>query len=212
MKEITTAKDLGISIFVIIDQDRYNPRSIIDQHISRGMGHLFRYFPLRAEVNLGHLILPLSCSEQVIGFTSEHRRTSWEKLKKAITRVVTKLSSQAPTPPIHGAARIEDKSTKKKESNGEIFQRLVLAQHDSAENCFIKFSKDGDLSRKGTATASCHCCFPSFCFPLIFVSVFLYFPVSVSSIQEAYQHLADCAGRRTAQVIAKKDGWWQQNY
>ena len=69
--EVLTAKKNLVPIITVIDQDRYLEHAVIDQYMK--MEHWQHIF-----------------ARQVIGFTSEHRKATFEKLSTAVKRAVAK--------------------------------------------------------------------------------------------------------------------------
>jgi hypothetical protein len=116
MHEIEVARQNNVGIIVVIDNDKYNQRQIIDQYTKLGCGYLF--------------------SSQVIGFSSEYRSAAYEKLAHAIKRAVATRQPNAKSKKVNASADVHAHAT-----SGGIFRSGVLGKYGSAENAWRVLSQ-----------------------------------------------------------------------
>jgi hypothetical protein len=116
MHEVEVARQNDIGIIVMIDNDKYNQREIIEKYTKIGCGYLF--------------------SSQVIGFSSEYRAAGYEKLAHAIKRAVATRQPNQKSKNANASADVHAHAT-----SDEIFRSGVLEKWGSAEDAWRVFNQ-----------------------------------------------------------------------
>lgn len=130
--ELKTAQEAGIPIIVVIDNENYNQRDLIDMYSKLGFSFLF--------------------GEQVIGHSAEYRKAAYEKIRDAVVNAIVTTGTTKTRAVAHNV------ETTSKQTSGDFmpsadeqFRSLVFEIYSSVEVAWGVFDgisePRGQLSR-----------------------------------------------------------------
>lgn len=130
--ELKTAQEAGIPIIVVIDNEHYNQRGLIDMYSKLGFSFLF--------------------GEQVIGHSAEYRKAAYEKIRDAVVNAIVTTDMTKTKAAAHNVEpTAEQTSGDAMPSFDEQFRLLVFKIFPSVEVAWGAFDSisepRGQLSR-----------------------------------------------------------------